>query len=143
MGVLRCVLAVVAGVVVGIIVISATHSLGHLVYPPPPNLDWNDREAVSAFMAAAPWTAYFMILLAYAAGPFCGGLTAAAIARRQRTLVALIVGYLFTLAGAMNLEIIPHAFWFAVVSTGEYLPFAFLGSRLIRPRASAVTESSQ
>jgi hypothetical protein len=44
---LRDALAVLAGVIVGGVVVGAVESVGHLIWPPPPGLDVSDPAALA------------------------------------------------------------------------------------------------
>ena len=59
----RKILAVVAGLISGIVVIGAIEMLSHLAYAPPGNLDSNDPAAVSAFVASLPAGVVLAIVL--------------------------------------------------------------------------------
>ncbi len=129
---LRSVLGIVLGFVLGTAVIAGLETLGHVIYPPAKEVDFHNPEAVKAYMAVIPLGALLFVLLAFAAGAFVGGWVAAWVARRAPALHALIVGGFFLLAGIANLMMIPHPLWFAIVNLLIFLPFAYAGSLLVR-----------
>ena len=51
---IRKLLAAVIGIVVAMLTIWAVQTLGHLVYPPPADIEFGDQDEVRAFVAALP-----------------------------------------------------------------------------------------
>jgi 4-hydroxybenzoate polyprenyltransferase len=130
----RSILAVVAGLVLGVVIIAAVEYMSHMVYPPPPGLDMKDPEAMKAMVANLPVGALLFLLLAWALGSFGGGWLAARLSQRLQTRHAMIVGALLMLAGIMNMIMIPHPAWLWVLGIAVYLPAAYLGARLVKVR---------
>jgi len=128
--VIRGIVAVVFGTVVGGMILAAVEALGHRVYPPPPGMNPNDPESIRAAMAQLPMGALLFVLLAWAAGAVGGGWLAALIARRARVRLALLVGALLLAGGVFTLIQIPHPLWFQVVGVLVFLPAAYLGARV-------------
>ena len=63
----RNVLAVVLGVTLAVVLIMAVERLGHVIYPPPADVDFADLEAVSEYINALPATALLLVLAAWLA----------------------------------------------------------------------------
>jgi hypothetical protein len=129
----RSILAVLAGLFVGVVVIGILEYGGHLIYPLPQDLDPRDpkdHDALADYVANAPVGAMLVLLLAYAAGAFCGGWLAATLTTRQQTVHGLIVGGLFLLASAANLSMFPHPMWFVAANLLIVLPVAYVGAKL-------------
>lgn len=124
---MRAVLAVVAGLVTGSVVISIIEWLSHRVYPLPP-LDVNDAVALRAAVATLPLMALVLVVVGWAIGTFAGARTAVAISPRPR--VAWIVGALFLASTAINLYLIPHPTWMAVAGPGGVAVAAWLAGHL-------------
>ncbi len=138
MRVVRRILAVLAGVAAAMVMIMALQIATSAIYPPPPGIDWTDPQAKNAYVASMPLGAFLLILVAYAVGSLIGGLAATAVSDRSSAKPAIIVGVLLTATGASNLAEIHHPLWFAVTSTLVYVPFAWLGARvLMRTRPAA------
>lgn len=127
---LRTVLATVAGVVVGAVLVALFDQLGNLIHPLPPGVDLGDKEALAAHIHAAPAAAMLAVLAGWAVGSLGGAWVAAKIAVRHRLGAALAVGALLLVAGIANLMMIPHPLWFGVVGVLVFLPAAWLGARL-------------
>jgi hypothetical protein len=127
---MRAVLAVVAGVVTGSVVITIIESLAHRVYPLPP-LDFNDPVALRAAIATLPLMALILVVVGWTVGTLAGARTAVAISPRRQ--VAWIVGGLFVASTALNLYLIPHPVWMAVAGPAAVLAAAWLVSRSVGP----------
>jgi hypothetical protein len=131
---LRRVLAAIAGLIVGGIVVMIVETFGHRMYPPPPGLDMNNMEALRAAAANAPTGARAAVVVAWALGSFAGGLTAGRIGRH--IIPALAVGGILMLGGIFNLATIPSPIWMWVAGILVFLPAAFAGGKLGAPRTS-------
>jgi len=110
---LRSILAVVAGVLVGAVVIFLTESLGHMIFPPPEGIDLKDPEQLKSIMKDIPLGAKLGVLAAWGAGVFAGGVAALLIARRWAPVAWVVAATLFTLAG-VTMMAIPHPWWMII-----------------------------
>lgn len=128
---LRNILAIVAGILAGGLVIFIVQGIGHQVYPVAGDVDYNDKEAMRALMASLPAGALLFVIAAYAMGSFVAGAVAAYFGRAARVRHAVVAGCFLLLAGIMNLVAIPHPKWFSVITVLVFIPSAWLGGRLI------------
>jgi hypothetical protein len=128
--ILRSILAVIAGFIVGAVVNMALIQLNSLLFPELARIDWNDRAAVAEAMANAPPSAFLLILLAHSGHAFVGAWLAVKIAGRAPLVHGMIIGVLVLLGGIAALRMIPPPAWFAPVDLVLYLPAAWLGTRL-------------
>jgi len=129
---IRGILGTIVGVVAGTAVIMVIEIAGHKLYPFPPGLDPRDNAALSRFMMTAPLGAWLFVLTAYAAGSFTGGAVGMLIGRKG--WIGGVMGILFTILGLVGLLMMSHPVWFWVVSLSLYIPCAWLGARLMRPK---------
>lgn len=120
--------AVVAGLIVSFVLITAVQAISVRLFPPPPGLDPNDPATIARFMQQLPVGALLLVALAYAVGSIGGGVGVGLVARRAAYGLAAVVGGLLTVAGFLNLAAIPHPAWFAVVTTLTYVPCTLLGT---------------
>lgn len=129
---MRTFLAVLAGVLVGGLVIAAVEALGHAAFPLPAGVDPQHLQP-----GDVPLPAFVAVLVAWALGAFVGGWVAAAVATRT---AAIVVGCILMLAALANLIAIPSPLWFWVIGLLVFLPGALLGARLAdrRRRASSI-----
>jgi hypothetical protein len=128
---LRSILAVVVGIVVGGALMLLGHAASMLIFPWPKDVDLYDREAVAAYIATMPDSAFVLAFLSHAMAPLGGGFVAAWIAGRAKVIHALIVGAFFLVGGVMNLFDLPqHPLWFRFADPLMYLPVAYVAGRL-------------
>lgn len=113
---IRNIAAVLAGVVTAFVLILVVEKLGHLIYPPPADLDFSDPEAIRPYMATLPFVALLFPMIAWVVGAFAGSLLASKIGTANPLLFAGIVGGLVLAATIANLIMIPHPVWFSIVS---------------------------
>ena len=106
---LFAILAVIAGILVGGMVVGAVEALGHRVYPVPADLNPSDPKALGEYIAQLPAGAFLFVLLAFAFGALGGALVASLIGGRTP---GSIVGAVLCLFGFLNLVMIPHPVWF-------------------------------
>jgi hypothetical protein len=113
--------------------------LGHLVYPPPADVDFGEPDEVREFMSTLPVGGILFVGAAWTIGTFAGTLAGALIARAGATPYAIVVGG-FVLAGAiLMLVIIPHPWWFTIAAPLAIVAAAILAVVVVpglRPSAS-------
>jgi hypothetical protein len=123
------ILSVFAGLITAFIVIFLLENLWKVIYPPPANLNLEDKAVWSELMKTMPMGALWCLILGYAAGSFAGGLVAAKVAVNVR--VSIVVGAILMVGGIANLVMIEHPLWFIIVSNLVYIPFAYLGGKMV------------
>ncbi len=127
----RTILGVVAGIVAGGLVVFATETVGHSLYPPPPDINLADPEDVKRLMASLPAGAFVFVLAGWFLGSLAGALVALRIAKRAAA--AWAVALLFILFTCMNFVMIPHPTWMIAAGIAIPLLSAWLALRLSRP----------
>jgi hypothetical protein len=128
--ILRSILAVVIGFVVGSALMMGVEIIGTIIYPPPPGVDPTDMEAMREAWPNSPVGAKLFVLAAWALGTLAAGWLAAWVGRRAPLLHGLIIGVLFLAAGIYNLIAIPSPLWFCLAGIALFLPAACLGALL-------------
>lgn len=129
--ILRNVLAVLAGVVVGSVVNMGLIMVSGKVIPPPAGADVTTAEGLKAAIHLFEPKHFLFPFLAHALGTLAGACLTAALAASRRTALALVIGIVFLAGGIANAFMIPAPVWFVVVDLMvAYLPMAWLGSRL-------------
>ncbi|MCH2160424.1 MAG: hypothetical protein MK085_00980 [Phycisphaerales bacterium] len=128
---IRNILAVILGIIVGMIFNMAVVILNTAVlYPVPEGFDWNDTEKVAEYFSGLPLTAFLVVLVAHLGQAFFGGLVAAAISRNAAMTVAMIVGVLSMLFGIANMMMMPNPAWMWI-EVPLYLLAAWLAARIV------------
>lgn len=128
---LKNILAVVAGLVIGSIVNMAIVTIGPMVIPPPDGVDMSDMEKFAENLKRLEPVNFLAPWLAHALGALVGGWIAALIAASHKMKFALTIGAVFLVGGIMVAVMYGGPVWFLVVDLiGAYLPMAYLGGRL-------------
>ena len=128
---IRNIIAVVVGVIVGMVFNMAVVILNTAVlFPVPEGFNWNDPEAVGAYFTDLPLTAFLVVLVAHLGQAFFGGLVAALISRNAAMTVAMIIGVLSMLAGIANMMMVPNPAWMWI-EVPLYLVAAWLAGRIV------------
>lgn len=129
--ILKNILAIVAGVLIGSVVNMAIIMAGPMVIPPPEGVDLSDMEKFAESLKLfkpinfiAPW-------LAHALGTLAGAFVAAKIAASHKMKIALGIGAFFLLGGISMVLMVGGPIWFIVLDlVGAYLPMGYLGGIL-------------
>ena len=116
----RKLLAIIAGVVVGGIVVALSESAGHSIYPPPADINVKDPADLQRLMEVMPVQAKILVVAAWFLGSFAGAWTAVRISGLSQT--GWIVGLIFALLSIMTVVSIPHPIW--MTACAILLPFA-------------------
>lgn len=116
----RKLLAIIAGVVVGGIVVALSEAAGHSIYPPPADINLKDPADLQRLMEVMPVQAKILVVLAWFLGAFAGAWTAIRISGMSQT--GWIVGLVFAVLSIMTVMSIPHPIW--MTACAILLPFA-------------------
>lgn len=128
---LRNVLAVLAGVVIGSALNFLIITVSPMVIPLPAGVDVSNPESLSKGMHLLEPRHFIMPFLAHAVGSLGGALVAYLIAASYRTHIAIAVGVLFLCGGLAASFMIPAPAWFIALDLlAAYLPMAWLGTKL-------------
>lgn len=128
----RQALGVIAGVVVGGLVVFLVELVGHSLFPTPPSTDLSNPEDVKRLISLLPVGALLMVLVGWLLGSLAGAWTASRIARTN--MAGWIVAALFILLTVYNFTVIPHPLW--MMAAGVVIPLvaAWIAARLSAPR---------
>lgn len=129
--IVRNVLAVIAGLIVGSLVNMSLLMSGNLVVPPPAGADMSTVEGVRAAMPRMEPIHFVVPFLAHALGTLAGALAAAAAAASHEMKLALTIGVLYLVAGTAMATMAGGPPWFITCDLGlAYIPTAWLGGKL-------------
>jgi uncharacterized membrane protein YqgA involved in biofilm formation len=129
--VLRNILSVVAGVVIGGIVNMAIVIVSGSVIPPPAGADLTTTQGLQASMHLMEPKHFLMPFLAHALGTLIGAFIAAKLGASRHMMLALIVGAFFLVGGISAVLMLPSPAWFTATDLlGAYLPMGYLGGWL-------------
>lgn len=133
---LRNFLAVLAGLVAAMVTISLFEGIGHLLWPPPADLDLSKPEDLARLMDVMPLAAKISVLVAWGLGSFVGGGVAARLAHSAPLRRALLVGGIQMAGGLATMAQIPHPAWMIAAALLLFVPGAALGARIFAQTGS-------
>ena len=130
---LRNVLAVIAGLIIGSIVNMLLINISGYVITPPENADVTSMEGLKSTMHLFGPEHFLFPFLAHAFGTFVGAFVAAKIAATNKIKFALAIGAFFFLGGAINAYLLPAPIWFLILDlAGAYFPMGYWGYKLAK-----------
>lgn len=129
--ILRNVLAVIAGVIVGGIVNMGLINISGSVIPPPEGTDNTTMEGLKAAMLLFEPKHFIFPFLAHALGTFVGAFLAALVAATHKMKFAYAIGFFFLIGGIYMVVLLPSPLWFNILDIAvAYIPMAWLGGKL-------------
>ncbi|AKC85514.1 hypothetical protein [Pseudoxanthomonas suwonensis] len=131
MRILRLILAVAVGLVVGSLVnMGLIMASGHVI-PPPPGADVTTTEGLRASLHLFEPRHFLFPFLAHSLGTFAGALVATLLTPGRTAGPAYVVGCAFLLGGIASVFMLPAPLWFSVLDLVlAYLPAAWLAHRV-------------
>lgn len=136
----RNILAVLAGVILGSVVNMAIVTFGPSLVPPPAGVDLSTPEGLAAGIALFEPRHFVTPFLAHALGTLVGAFVAYLVAASHKARFACAIGVLFLVGGIAACFMIPAPAWFMALDlVVAYLPMAWLaialGARISKPRS--------
>jgi len=129
--ILKNILAVLAGLIIGNIVNMGIVNLSSIVIPLPDGVDTSTMEGLKAGMRLFEPKHFIMPFLAHALGAFFGALITAKIAATHKLKLALGIGVFFLLGGITMVFMLPSPTWFNVLDLSlAYIPMGYLAGKL-------------
>lgn len=129
--IVRNILAVVAGLILGGIVNMGIITISGSIIPPPEGADVTTPEGLKASIHLFEPKHFLMPFLAHAMGTFVGALVAALIAANRKMLFAIVIGLFNLTGGIVAVTMIPAPMWFNVTDLAlAYIPMAVAGGKL-------------
>ena len=138
--ILLSVLAVVLGIVAGMIFMMSLHMATTLVYPLPEGVDFmvqepENQERLREWFGTLPTGAFLLAIACHGLGCMAGALVAMLVSGRRSLVPPLVVGAFFTACGIMNLSSIPHPSWFPFADLPIYLVLALVAGLLLKRKS--------
>lgn len=128
---IRNILAVIAGLVIGSIVNMTLINVGHAVVGLPPGADVSTMEGVRAAMQQFTPVHFVVPFVAHAGGTLVGAFVAALIAASHKMKIAIAIGVLFLLGGIAAGIYLGSPMWYnAIDFIFAYIPMAWIGAKL-------------
>ena len=129
--IIRNILAVVVGALVGGVLNMQIIKHGGILIPPPEGLIPGDMESLKEMMPSFGPEQFVVPFLAHALGTLVGAWLAAMIAASHKMKFAMAIGVWFLLGGIAVSFMLPAPLWFSAVDILlAYLPMGYLGWKL-------------
>lgn len=142
--ILRNVLAVIAGVVLGSVVNMLIVTVGPRIILPPEGADMTTMDGIQEAMKLFTPVNFIPPFLAHALGTLVGAFVAAKIAVSHNMKFALAIGFWFLLGGTLMVVFVGGPIWFIACDLLlAYIPMGWLGGMLaISKNAPSVKEGA-
>lgn len=128
---LRNIIAVVVGIIVGGAVNLGLVTVGPMIIPPPAGTDVTTMEGIRAAMPLMSPINFLVPFAAHFGGTFVGALVASLIAVSHKMKIALGIAIWFLIGGIVAAVLFPAPLWFEAVDLIlAYFPAAWLGAKL-------------
>ena len=135
--IVRNVLAVLAGAIVGSVVNMSLIMISTSIIPAPVGADVTTPEGLKAALPLFEPKHFLFPFLAHALGTLVGAVVAALIAGSNKFRIALVIGFLFLIGGITNAIMLPAPMWFIAVDLiFAYIPMAWIGGKIGAGRPS-------
>ncbi len=129
--IVKNIVAVVIGIVVGSSVNMAIISISGSIIPPPDGFDVTTTEGLKNAMHLFELKHFIFPFLAHALGTLVGAVLAVKIASNHKMKFAYGIGFFFLLGGIASVFLLPSPTWFTLLDLiGAYLPMAYIGGKL-------------
>jgi hypothetical protein len=129
---IRNVLAIIAGLVVGSVVNMGIIAISSSIIPPPEGADVTTMDGLKASMHLFQPRHFIFPFLAHALGTLVGAIIAGMIAATHKMKFALSIGLIFMIGGIINVVMLPSPLWFTIVDlAGAYIPMGWLGGKIV------------
>jgi hypothetical protein len=127
--ILKNILAVISGVIVGSLVNNGLIMLGHAIIPPPG--DTSTMEGLAESMLLFGPKDFIFPFIAHAGGTLVGAFIAAKLAANKQKVFALVIGGVFLLGGISMVSMLPSPIWYTILDlTVAYIPMAWIAWKL-------------
>lgn len=134
----RSVLVVLAGLVAGMVVVTAIESTIPMLFKGLPAIDPNDYGAAREAMARLPAGVFAVLMLGWVCGSLVAGLVVGRLVAHwglgAPRVHALVVGGVQTAGAIVNFVMLPHPIWVIAAGLVVFVPMVLLGAALGRPR---------
>ncbi|MFC5045089.1 hypothetical protein ACFSTE_16270 [Aquimarina hainanensis] len=137
--IIRNILAIIAGWLVGSIVNMSIVKIGHTLLPIE-NIDTNNLKELATIMPTLDAKHFIFPFVAHALGTLGGALVAALIAATHKMKIALGIGVLFLIGGILASYMLPAPTWFIITDLAcAYIPMAWIGGKIASKNTKVIT----
>ncbi|MFM2395205.1 MAG: hypothetical protein RLZZ546_3188 [Bacteroidota bacterium] len=138
--IVKNILALFTGLIVGAIVNMGFVKLGPMVIAPPAGANLTTEEGLKAAMSMMEARHFVFPFLAHFFGSLVGAAITAYLAANNKRWLALVVGGSFFIGGLMMIMKLPSPMWFNILDLGlAYFPAAFLGYKFVSRKGDSAS----
>ncbi|MCB9246797.1 MAG: hypothetical protein H6606_10255 [Flavobacteriales bacterium] len=124
------VLGILAGMLIGGVVVGFVEGIGHEMFPLPEGFDSNNKDNIRAYLDTAPTLAILMVPIAWIVGAFCASFIATLIAPKYWRSNRFIISAIFLILSIAMLTMLPSTWYMWAIALLLLFPFGFMGSGL-------------
>ena len=129
--VIKNILAIIIGVILGSAINMGIITISGFIIPPPAGSDITTTEGLKASMHLFEPRHFIFPFLAHALGTFAGAFFAALIAANHKLKFAMGIGIFFLAGGIASVFMLPSPLWYTLLDLGlAYIPMGYLAGRL-------------
>ena len=130
--IIKNILAVISGLILGSAVNMGISMISGSIIPPPDGADVTTMEGLKASIHLFQPKHFIFPFLAHSFGTFAGAILTTLIATNHKMKFALVIGAFFLIGGIANIFMLPGPAWFNVLDiVVAYIPVAWLGGKLM------------
>lgn len=131
--ILKNILAVLAGVIIGGTVNMGLIMISGSIIPPPEGVNPANMESLKANIHLFEAKHFIMPFLAHAFGTLAGAFITTKLAATSHLKMALVIGFWFLIGGIMAANMLPAPTWFTALDLiVAYIPMSLLGYKLAK-----------
>ncbi len=128
---MRNFIAIVTGIIAGMLINIGLIMIGSSVIPPPEGVDVTNAESLRQAMPMFPPANFIFPFLAHFFGTLVGAFAVAKIATGRKMIYALVIGIVTMIGGIINSFMLPAPLWFIILDlAAAYIPAAWVGGKL-------------
>lgn len=126
--ILKNILAVIGGIIVGSIVNMSLIIVSGKIIPPPNGIDVTTEAGLKTAMHLMEPKHFLFPFLAHALGTLAGAFITAFLAANNKLILAVVIGTIFLFGGISMIISLTAPMWFNITDViFAYIPMAFLG----------------
>ena len=130
--IIKNILAIIAGIIIGSIINMAIIMISGYIIPPPNGADVTTMEGLKSSLHLFEPKHFIMPFTAHALGTLAGALITALIATNNKIKFAITIGFVFLIGGISNVILLPSPTWFTILDLGlAYIPMGYLAGKLV------------
>ncbi|MBL9216597.1 MAG: hypothetical protein JNG83_14055 [Opitutaceae bacterium] len=135
--ILRNILAMLAGILAGVVLVSVVQQINNRLYPTPEGFDPRNAEMMRQYIATLPPPAFLLVLLSYLVGFTVAVGLAARLSLTAHQRQGVLVAAFFGAVSFLNLRAFPHPVWFWIGNLVVLLAALWIGLRVGLPKTKS------